>query len=168
MAAKTNTTPSTEEAKAKNRKQYNVVFHVANDKSLDAIANAYGVNDPAIGKPLSVPQYLKELALRDIAVTEHKRGFDVAREEELETRTVGVLPAWATNLPLETQNELRSMSKKDRDAAGALMMAEAMRFMAAQNGSVLSEMAKHLASADGRAQREQAAAKVEASVTPTN
>lgn len=152
------TTPNTT---PKNRKQYNVVFHTGNEKALEAIASAYGANDPTIGKPMSVPQYLKDLALRHIAASEYKHGFDVAHEEALETRTVGTLPVWAIMLPQDAQDKLRAMSKADREAAGSLMMAEAMRHMALENGSVLSEMAKHLAEAPGRAQREQGASALE-------
>lgn len=145
----------------KTRQNYQVPFHVKNSKALELIANNYGVNSKDIGKPISVPQFLKELALNYIEALEHKLQFDVTHEAELSTRNRTPLPAWALALPEDAQERLRQMNKADRDAAGAVFMAEAMRHMAATNASVLSEMAKHMAAADGRAEREADAAKLE-------
>lgn len=154
------TTAGAESKTDKNRHTYGVPFHAGNDKALEALASAHGVNDPTIGRPLSVPQFIKSVVLDYIHATHEKRNFSFDLEAKLETRNVAIPPEVAV-LPEDLQDKLMAMSAPDRKAALAVLNAEALRIALASNGSVLAALAAKLSSSDGKAQREQDAAKLE-------
>lgn len=154
------TTTSAESKTDKNRHTYGVPFHAGNDKALEALASAHGVNDPTIGRPLSVPQYIKAVVLDTIRGTHEKRNFSFDLETKLETRNVAIPPEIAV-LPQDMQDTLMAMNAADRKSTLAILNAEALRIALASNGSVLAALAAKLSSSEGKAQREQDAAKLE-------
>jgi hypothetical protein len=132
-------------AKETNTVAVTIKFHKDNTKALEAMASAYGVNDPAIGRPLSVAQWTYAVMRQHIADTHQKRGFDATKDDSLDKRNVVTLPKGAEMWPQEVQDALRAMhTKAEREAYLDMLNAELVR---AQQATVLAQVAAKMAAA---------------------
>jgi hypothetical protein len=131
----------------KNRQLFQVPFHKDNTVALTALASAYGVNDAAIGRPLTVPQYLRTLALtaimRDNTGAE-LRGFSMELEHSLESRNA--IPKEIANWPIDLQQRIMALpDAATRKSAIALVQAEFARIAMMQSDSILSGISTMIA-----------------------
>ncbi len=131
----------------KNRALYQVPFHKDNTAALTALASAYGVNDAAIGRPLTVPQYMRAIVLSHLRTTDSTllHGFDFTAEDKLESRNA--IPKEIASWPSDLQSRIMALpDAAARKSAIALVQAELMRVAMMQSDSILSGISTMIAS----------------------